>query len=228
MRSSGDPSACNHRPMRRTRGERRAISEHLLFELQMMFLMADRLRRHLSGEYILPADIRTACVESLVIHVRGLEEFIWGNPREDHPHDALASDFFPDGEWEETRKRIQSSALRKVAPRAGREVAHLSYRRLGTVPAARHWQFDVIACVIGVALRLFLEGVTRDSLCEDFEPRLRAVWPEHLDFPIAISFPPNCESAPAVTIATEPFDDFSEFRRASFEEMLHASLAQLA
>ena len=124
---SRDLLACNHRSMRRTRGERRAISEHLLCELQMMFLMSDRLRRHLSGECVLPADIRRACVESLVIHVRALEEFIWGNPREDHPHSALASDFFPAGEWEETRKRIQKSALRKVAPRAGREVAHLSY-----------------------------------------------------------------------------------------------------
>jgi hypothetical protein len=213
--------------MRRTRGDRRAISEQLLFELQQMFLMADRLRRHVSCEYVLPDDVKTACIESLVIHVRSLEEFIWGNPDDEHPHDALASDFFPDGEWEETRKRIQNSSLRKVAPRAGREVAHLSYRRLGGPEEARQWQFDVIACVIGVALRLFLDGVPRDSLCEDFEPRLRAVWPEHLDLQIAISFPPNCETAPAVTIGTKPFDDLSEFRRASFDEMLHASRAQL-
>src|ERR1700683_1997964 len=99
--------------MRRTRVDRRAISDHLLFELQMMFLMADRLRRHLSGELVLPDDVKTACIESLVIHVRSLEEFIWGNPKADHPHDALASDFFADGEWEETRRRIQNSSLRK-------------------------------------------------------------------------------------------------------------------
>jgi hypothetical protein len=214
--------------MRRTNGERRGISEHLLFELQMTFLMADRLRRHLSGEYVLPDDIKTACLESLVIHVRALEEFIWGNPRDEHPHDALASDFFPDGAWEEIRKRIQKSSLRKVSPRTGREVAHLSYLRLGAPEDARQWRFDVIACVIGVALRLFLEHVLRDSLCEDFEPRLRAVWPEHLDLPVAISFPPNCETTPAVTIATEPFDDLSEFRRASFREMMNASRAQVA
>ena len=79
----------DHRPMRRTCGDRRAISEHLLFELQMMFLMTDRLRRHLSGEYVLPDDIKTACIESLVIHVRSLEEFILGSPRDEHPHDAL-------------------------------------------------------------------------------------------------------------------------------------------
>ena len=214
--------------MRRTRGERRAISEHLLFELQMMFLMADRLRRHLSGQYVLPDDIKTACIESLVIHVRSLEEFIWGDPDDEYPHDALASDFFPDGEWEETRKRIQNSSLRKVAPRAGREVAHLSYRRLGVPEEARQWHFDVIACVIGVALRLFLEDVPRDSLCQGFEQRLRAIWPEHLNYPIAISFPPNCDTAPAVTMATEPFDDLSEFSQATFEEMLNASPAQRA
>jgi hypothetical protein len=219
---------CHHRLMRRTRGERRGICEHLLAELQMMFLMADRLRRHLSGELVLPADIKTACVESLVIHVRSLEEFLWGDPQAGHPHDALASDFFADGEWEETRRRIQKSALRNVAPRTGREVAHLSYRRLGRAEEARRWQFDVIACVIGVALRLFLESVPRDSLCNGFEERLRAVWPEHLNYPAAISFPPNCDTAPAVTISTAPFVDLSEFRQASFEEMLQASLAQLA
>jgi hypothetical protein len=192
-----------------------------------MFLMADRLRRHLSGEYVLHDDIKTACIESLVIHVRSLQEFIWASPDGEYPHDALASDFFPDGEWEETRQRIQASALRKVAPRAGGEIVHLSYRRLGKSEDVRQWQFDVIACVIGAAFRLFLDGVPCGSLCKDFEPRLRAVWPEHLDFPIAISFPPNCETSPAVTIAIGPFEDFSEFRRASFEEMLQASLAQL-
>jgi hypothetical protein len=94
--------------MRRTAGEGRALSNYLLFELQMTFLMADRLRRHLSGECVLPADIKTACVESLVIHVRALEEFIWGDAREDHPHDALASDFFPRGEWEKTRLEFRT------------------------------------------------------------------------------------------------------------------------
>lgn len=214
--------------MRRTRGERRAISEHLLLELQMVFLMADRLRRHLSGELVLPEDMKIACIDSLVIHVRSLEEFIWGNPQNEHPDDALASDFFVDGEWEETRKRIQNSGLRKVAQRAGREVAHLSYGRLGMTEEARLWQFDVIVCVIGNALRLFLDGAERRDLCDGFEMHLREVWPEHLNFPSAIGFPPNCDTARAVAIATQPFDDLSEFRQASFEEMLNASLAQMA
>jgi hypothetical protein len=209
--------------MRRTRDERCAISEHLLFELQMMFLMADRLRRHLSGECVLYDDVKTACIESLVIHVRSLKNFIWGDPRKGYADDVLASDFFSDGEWEETRKRIQASSLESVAPRTGREVAHLSYKRLDVSEDEREWQFDVIACVIGVGLRLFLAGVPRDSLCDNFEQRLRAVWPEHLNYAILMSFPPNCETAPAVAIATVPFDDRSEFRPASFEEMLLAS-----
>jgi hypothetical protein len=104
----------------------------------------------------------------------------------------------------------------------------LSYGRLGMGEEARRWQFDVIVCVIGNALRLFLDGVEPDDPCEGFEIRLREVWPEHLDFPSAIGFPPDCDTAPAVTIATQPFDDLGDFRRASFEEMLNASLAQMA
>jgi hypothetical protein len=175
----------------------------------MVFLMADRLRRHLSGEFSLPEDIKVACIESLVIHVRSLEEFIRGSPQDEHPRDALASDFFADGEWEQTRKRIQNSSLRKVAQRAGREVAQLSYRRLGMTEEARLWQFDVIVCVIGNALRLFLDGADRQDLRGGFEMHLREVWPEHLNFPSAIGFPPNCDTAPAVTIATHPFDDLT-------------------
>ena len=70
-----------------------------------------------------------------------------------------------------------------------------------------------------------LDSVKRDDLCEGFETRLREVWPEHLNFPIALASHPNCDRAPAVAIATQPFDDFGEFR-APFEEMLNASLAQ--
>jgi hypothetical protein len=79
-----------------------------------------------------------------------------------------------------------------------------------------------------MALRLFLEGVPSEALCQNFESRLRTMWPEHLNFPSAVGFPPNCDTAPAVTISTEPFDDLIEFRRASFDEMLQASVAQLS
>jgi len=128
-----------------------------------------------------PEDIKAACIDSLVIHVRSLEEFIWGNPQDEHPHDALASDFFADGEWEETRKRIRTLRCERWRSEPAARVAHLSYRRLGMTEEARRWQFDVIVC----------------------------------------------DTAPAVTIATQSFDDLGEFRRASFEEMLNASLAQM-
>ena len=65
--------------MRRTVGERRAISEQLLFELQMIFLMADRLPRHLSAEYVLTEGTKTACIESIMIHVRVVVIFRLGS-----------------------------------------------------------------------------------------------------------------------------------------------------
>jgi hypothetical protein len=206
--------------MRRTPAELRAISADLLYELHMLFLMADRLRRHQNGDVVLTDDIKMACIEDFTVHARALEEFVWGDPNPRHPDDAFASDFFAAGAWETIRANVQRSALTDLRRRTGREIVHLSYKRLQVTEEARPWKFDVIADVIGKAFRLFLEHVPRELLCDGFESRLRERWPEHQDYPIAISFPPNCETAPAITIATEPLYDLRRFPRATFEEML--------
>jgi hypothetical protein len=206
--------------MRRTPADLRAISADVLYELQMLFLMADRLRRHQNGELMRPADIEMACIEDLTVHARALEEFIWGEPRPRYPDDAFAADFFAEGAWETIRANIQRSALTDLRRRTGHEIVHLSYRRLQVTEEARPWKFDVIADVIGKAFRLFLEHLPYELLCDEFEARLRGRLPEHQNYPVAIGFPPDCETAHAITIATEPFYDLTQFPRATFEEML--------
>ena len=141
-----------------------------------------------------------ACIEAFAIHARVLEAFLWDKPNKNHPDDALAIDFFGDGEWEAIRGRVQRSALDDLRDRAGHEIAHLSYKRTNKTEEARRWKFDVMAGVIGNAFRLFLENVDPDLLCDGFEDRLRATWPEYLNFPVAMSFPPNCDTAPAITV----------------------------
>lgn len=206
--------------MQRTREELRGISADLLYELQMLFLMADRLRRHQNGDLVLPEDIKMACIDSFAIHARGVEAFVWDSPRKAYPDDALAIDFFEDREWESIRERVQRLALDDLRDRAGHEVAHLSFRRVNKPEAARQWKFDVIAGVIGNAFRLFLENVASDLLCDGFEERLRATWPHYLNFPVAMSFPPDCDTAPAITVASQSLQDVSQIRQATFEEML--------
>lgn len=76
----------------------------------MLFLMADRLRRHQNGDLALLDDIKMACIEDFTVHARALEEFVWGDPNPRYPADAFASDFFGGGEWETIRTNIQRSA----------------------------------------------------------------------------------------------------------------------
>jgi hypothetical protein len=206
--------------MRRSLEELRGVSRDLLYELQMLFLMADRLRRHEQADQVLPEDVKMACIESFAIHARVLEAFLWDSPRKAYPEDALAIDFFQVGEWEGLRERVQRSELDDVRIRAGHEIAHLSYKRVNKPEAARRWKFDVIAGVIGNAFRLFLENVLPEFLCNDFEDRLRATWPHYLNSPIAMSFPPNCETVPAISIASQSLQNMTHFHQATFEEMI--------
>jgi hypothetical protein len=159
-------------------------------------------------------------VEAPEVHARVLEAFLWDVRRKSYPDDALAIDFFEDGKWEAIRERVQRSALDDLRDRAGHEIAHLSYKRVNKPEDARRRKFDVIAGVIGNTFRLFLEHVPPDHLCDGFEDRLRATWPDYLNLPIAIGFPPDCDTAPAITVASQRLQDISQIRQATFEEML--------
>lgn len=208
--------------MRRSRQELHWISDEVLYELQVLFGTAQALRDDVQGptQCALPWPQKMACIEAFTIHARSLEAFVWGKPSKHHPDDAFAIDFFDAGEWEALRERIQRSALDDLRDRAGHEVAHLSYKRVDKSEEARQWKFDVIAGVIGNAFRLFLEYVNRGVLCDGFEQRLRASWPVYLNLPIAMSFPPDCDTAPAITAASQSLHDVSQLHQATLEEML--------
>lgn len=157
-----------------------------------------------------------ACIESFAIHMRALEQFVWGDSKGDRfPDDAFASDYFPAGEWAELRKRVQRSAIDGLTARTGHEVAHLSYKRSAISSEERTWPFDVIAGVIGRAFRLFLENVSEDVVADDFESRLRSTWPEYLNYRVAISFPPD---QPPRSVATSMMA--GSITPARFEDLL--------
>jgi hypothetical protein len=146
-------------PRQRHRDDLRSLSEHVLYEVQMLFVLANRLRAHVDGREKLPWAIEMACVESFGMHTRVLIEFLWDDPSPDRrkrfPDDGFAEDFLPPGKWAEVRPPM-SSKLEGLWSRAGREIAHLSYKRATAPEAARHWEFDVIAGAIGRAFRVFL------------------------------------------------------------------------
>lgn len=203
--------------MHRTADDLRAISEHLLYELEMLFGTANRLRDHAKNVTELEWALHMACIESFAMHARSLEQFLWSDPSARFPDDAFAADFLPPGEWATRRAQVQRRALTSLKRRTGHEIAHLSYKRLLVAPDERDWPFDVIADVIGKAFRLFLEFVPGDALCDDLEQRVRRAWPEHLNFPVAMSFPPDQNP---ISAATQPLPDPGQVRQATFNEML--------
>ena len=201
---------------RRTAAELCALSEHVLYEVQMLFAMADHLRDHVKGIKPLPWGIEMACIESFAVHSRVLYKFVWHDPKPNAKHqDCFASEFFPPGEWVETRNRVQKSKLDGLWDRTGAEIVHLSYSRI-TI-AAGEWEFDVVAGVFGMAFRLFLENVDKALVAPGFEDRMRAAWPEYLNWSYAASFPPDRNP---YRVATTTPQDMSQVRVASFEEML--------
>lgn len=193
----------------------RDFSGHLLYELQLLFRLADRLRAFAAEPGEGHWEVEMACIEAFAIHARGLEEFVWGYPKKRFPDDAFAAEYFAPGVWHELRERVQRSALDEMATRTGHEIAHLSHMRASVSPVERSWPFDVIAGVIGRAFRLFLEHVPGENVLDDFQVRLRSTWPEYLNQPVAVSFPPD---QPPWSVATKMMTRTGQPAR--FEDLL--------
>lgn len=109
----------------------RAISEHVLYEGQMVAGIGPALNAGQFGEDHGDV-IRNALVEAFAVHARGLSDFLFRAPRQD---DAAAEQFFAPGEWAALRGEEISPQLRAVRERTNKEIAHLTYSRLN-VPEA--------------------------------------------------------------------------------------------
>src|SRR5258707_19630 len=80
----------------------RAMSEHVLYEIESFGLMTDLLTPHIwmeIPEYVAHG-ASNAMIESFTIHARSLHDFLYAEPRGD---DASAADWFPSDIWEALR-----------------------------------------------------------------------------------------------------------------------------
>lgn len=148
--------------------------EHLVYEGRMLAFAAVRLAERQG----LPRDPESnALLESFVMHVRCLRDFLWGRRRRRQPHDAFAVDFCAPGEWERVRGGVPALLGERLLHRAGREVVHLTYHRSSVDAASKDWDcgeiFDVIADSLDLlsitALPTRMDSVTRTALGELWE-----------------------------------------------------------
>jgi len=106
--------------------------------------------------------LANALLESFVIHVRGVMDFLYNDtPR---PDDVAAQDFFSSADvWLNIRPQ-RSRLLTTARTRVGKEAAHLTYARLAVTPATKPWPFVEIANEVTSVLGVFLENVLREKL----------------------------------------------------------------
>ena len=168
--------------------ELKALSEHLLYEVEMLFKTADRLSAIAEGESV-PWEVRMALIEAFAVRARAMIEFLWQDETR-WKEDALAVDFFEPGAWAELRPEMEST-LGDVTRRAGQEIAHLTYHRVRVVEDAKGWPFVHIAAAIGRCLRPFADNVSPTRVALGFRERVYSTMPGFLGFPVAISWPPD-------------------------------------
>ena len=143
---------------RRTVEELHRVSEHLQYEISMLQSMANGIASGVAGQ----GPIANALIESFVIHVRNMLDFLYAeDPR---PDDVIAEDFFDTREqWTKDRPAL-SQLLSGVKWRAGKEVAHLTYARLDVTPIGKPWRFVEIANEIAAVISMFSDKVPRHKI----------------------------------------------------------------
>lgn len=137
---------------------RKQIShEHISYEIQMFDFTARKL-----GQGNLDLLENNAMLETFLIHARCLLDFLYPAATL-RPDDVIADDFFDD-------PQVLHSALPKNLPmadflrkRTGKEVAHLTYKRLNIDREQKLWNFTEICQQLGEALAIFFEQLTSEQ-----------------------------------------------------------------
>ena len=157
------PPACMPRKARNL-DELRGASNHLYYEVWMLSSLANGIASGIAGQ----GPIANALLESFVIHVRAVMDFLYAETAK--PDDVVAEDFFdsPD-QWTSIRPQL-SETLSHAKRRAGKEVAHLTYARLDVTPATKPWKFVQIADDISSVMNAFLQNVSRGKLGSRWKP----------------------------------------------------------
>jgi hypothetical protein len=149
--------------------ELRAMSEHVLYEIEMFSYTTDLLTPELwqGVPAFMATGAHNALIESFTIHVRALRDFLYAEPRGD---DASAADYFPEGVWSAIRLP-EPDVLRDARRRTGKEIAHLTYARLDGEADGKLWPHREIVDALRSALFRFIDRVDRELVCKGFWAR---------------------------------------------------------
>ncbi len=146
---------------RRNLTELKAAKAHVLFEVQALLSAITGLARpqHQQVPNLLMVallSVRQALIDSMAIHARGFFHFAYPVGRV-HPDDILAVDFIDD--WD-VRRPPWPPELSDIRARVARDVAHLSYQRIGiTEEEVSRWNLPALVDAIRGVLEAFRSGL---------------------------------------------------------------------
>jgi hypothetical protein len=142
---------------------RRRLSEHLLYELQMTFMLASQLDG--SAGTVPNVNARNAEVEAFAIHLRQLIEFFWiERPQTEARRNAFAADYFESGRWQQLRPARPAALGRDFHKSIGWGAAHLTYDRADVTGNDAWWRVRVHVVPLARAAKCFVENVDADEL----------------------------------------------------------------
>ena len=170
------------RPHRHSDEELQDISEHLHYEIQMLYGTAWMLAAFRVPTTLSPLEqhiVHNALLESFTIHVRNLLDFLYGPGSK--PDDVLSDDFFDDPSLWPQKRPPKSSLLAEAHKRVGKEVAHSTYGRLKVTPETKPWSYLLIAREIGAVLQEFIKFVPTIRLNERVMKALKELQVPDLD-----------------------------------------------
>jgi hypothetical protein len=155
------------------------LGDHVLYEASM----ADALIPQLGGIVVARAGgdesgqvTENALVESFVIHVRALIEFLFTDRRK-RTDDGIAADLVRDpAEWTRTRGDLPP-LLTTVKRRADKEIAHVTFARKSLTEEAREWGVGNVHAAISRVLKEFVPLVPEERVTEDWHKRMWSYLP---------------------------------------------------
>ena len=133
-----------------------SASNHLFYEIWMFYETAGILKRDPQNNAV----FTNVHLESFAIHSRVLLDFFYNEPKQD---DVVAIHYIKN--WKDLCPAIGDD-LKKISPRVGKEVAHLTYARLQVTPEAKSWDTRAVEREMELVIKKFQSNAPHNLIVE--------------------------------------------------------------
>lgn len=149
--------------------ELRALSEHLLYEIEMLEHNAGRILALLEDHSVVAEKDRYGLLESFLLHARNLYEFLFLKKGKDDKNALRANDFMEDKSYEIPTPDSELERWAKYM--IDRRLVHLSQHRLTIKEADAEWKVGILLNQIYQQLLEFYAWVDDEHICEQLRLR---------------------------------------------------------